>query len=38
MALTDSFKARDIRDYLDATHMRGQNTTFLDDFSRDDIQ
>lgn len=38
MALTDSFKARDIREYLDATHMRGKNITFLDDFSRDEIQ
>ena len=35
MALDAQFKARDIREVLDATHMRGRNITFLDDFSRD---
>ena len=37
MALDAAFKARDIREVLDATHMRGRNITFLDDFSRDEI-
>ncbi|MBS5292776.1 MAG: aspartate carbamoyltransferase, partial [Sutterella wadsworthensis] len=37
MALALNFKARDIREVLDATHMRGRNITFLDDFSRDEI-
>ena len=37
MALDLNFKARDIREVLDATHMRGRNITFLDDFSRDEI-
>ena len=35
MALDAQFKARDIREVLDATHMRGRNITFLDDFSRE---
>ena len=35
MALALNFKARDIREVLDATHMRGRNITFLDDFSRE---
>lgn len=34
MALDANFKALDIREYLDATHMRGKNITFLDDFSQ----
>jgi aspartate carbamoyltransferase len=37
MALTTAFKARDIRDTLNATGMRGRNITFLDDFNRDQI-
>ena len=37
MALDQNFKALDIREYLDATHMRGKNITFLDDFSQDEI-
>ena len=37
MALDANFKARDIREVLEATHMRGKNITFLDDFSRDEI-
>lgn len=37
MALTADFKARDIREVLDATHMKGKNITFLDDFTRDEI-
>ena len=37
MAITADFKARDIRDHLDATGMKGRNITFLDDFSREQI-
>ncbi len=37
MALDASFKARDIREVLDETHMRGRNITFLDDFTREEI-
>ena len=37
MALDANFKARDIREVLEATHMRGRNITFLDDFSREEI-
>lgn len=37
MALDNTFKALDIREVLDATHMRGKNITFLDDFSKDEI-
>mgnify|MGYP003107277510 FL=1 len=29
MALALNFKARDIREVLDATHMRGRNITFF---------
>jgi aspartate carbamoyltransferase catalytic subunit len=38
MALDQNFKARDIREQLAATGMKGKNITFLDDFSRDQIQ
>lgn len=37
MSLDANFKARDIREVLEATNMRGRNITFLDDFSRDEI-
>lgn len=37
MALHENFKARDIREVLAATGMKGKNITFLDDFSRDQI-
>ncbi len=37
MAITNEFKARDIRDHLEATGMKGKNITFLDDFSREQI-
>lgn len=37
MALHENFKARDIRDTLAATGMKGKNLTFLDDFSREQI-
>lgn len=38
MALDTNFKARDIREHLEATGMKGKNVTFLDDFSRQQIQ
>lgn len=38
MALDQNFKHLDIREALENTHMRGRNITFLDDFSRDEIQ
>jgi len=38
MALDENFKATDIREYLEATQMKGRNITFLDDFSRPQIQ
>lgn len=38
MALDSKFKARDIREHLQATGMKGKNITFLDDFSRGQIQ
>lgn len=38
MALDKNFKARDIRECLAATGMKGKNITFLDDFSREQIQ
>ena len=31
MALDTNFKTRDIREVLDATHMKGKNITFIDD-------
>ena len=37
MALDTNFKTRDIREVLDATHMRGRNITFIDDFSFEEI-
>ena len=37
MALDTNFKTRDIREVLDATHMRGRNITFIDDFSSEEI-
>lgn len=37
MALHENFKARDIRDVLAATGMKGRNITFLDDFSREQL-
>ncbi|MXR36496.1 aspartate/ornithine carbamoyltransferase family protein [Craterilacuibacter sinensis] len=37
MALTKEFKAKDIRETLAATGMKGKNITFLDDFSREQI-
>ncbi|MDY3114621.1 MAG: (S)-ureidoglycine aminohydrolase [Sutterella sp.] len=37
MAFDMNFKARDIREVLDVTHMRGRNITFLDDFKREEI-
>ena len=38
MALDQNFKHLDIREELENTHMRGRNITFLDDFTRDEIQ
>ena len=37
MALDTNFKAHDIREVLDATHMRGRNITFIDEFSSEEI-
>ena len=37
MALDTNFKTRDIREVLDATHMRGRDITFIDDFSFEEI-
>lgn len=37
MALDTNFKTRDIREVLDATHMRGRDITFIDDFSSEEI-
>lgn len=37
MALHENFKARDIREVLAATGMKGRNITFLDDFSREQL-
>lgn len=37
MALHANFKARDIRDVLAATNLKGKNVTFLDDFSREEM-
>ncbi len=37
MVLDADFKVRDIREVLDAAHMRGKNITFLNDFSRGKI-
>lgn len=37
MALHENFKARDIREVLAATGMKGKNITFLDDFSREQL-
>ncbi|AMO57404.1 hypothetical protein [Endozoicomonas montiporae] len=37
MAITSKFKAKDIREHLEATGMKGRNITFLDDFSKEQI-
>ena len=37
MALNTNFKTLDIREVLDATHMRGRDITFIDDFSSEEI-
>ena len=37
MAITAEFKAKDIREHLEATGMKGRNVTFLDDFSKEQI-
>ncbi|MFC5920936.1 aspartate carbamoyltransferase [Neisseria weixii] len=37
MALDQNFRTLDIREVLAATHMRGKNITFLDDFKREEI-
>lgn len=37
MAISSNFKAKDIRDHLEATGMKGRNITFLDDFSKEQI-
>lgn len=37
MALHENFKARDIREVLHNTGMKGKNITFLDDFKREQI-
>lgn len=38
MALDKNFKTRDIREQLAATGMKGRNVTFLDDYSREQLQ
>ncbi|WP_263081518.1 hypothetical protein [Endozoicomonas sp. Mp262] len=37
MSISNNFKAKDIRDHLEATGMKGRNITFLDEFSKEQI-
>ena len=37
MAITASLKPLDLRDELEATHMKGKNLTFLDDYSKEEL-